>query len=43
MKPFRIGVRLVPVYVIPVQVLENEEDWEFVAIKDNNGYHIAVF
>jgi len=23
--------------------VENENDWEFVTIKDDNGYHIAVF
>lgn len=28
---------------IEVQVAQNEQDWEFVAIKDKNGYHVAVF
>jgi len=23
--------------------VENENDWEFVTINDDNGYHIAVF
>lgn len=27
---------------IPVRV-ENDNDWEFVPIKDSYGYHMAVF
>ena len=33
---------LVPLKNIPVTEA-NENDWQFVAIQDANGYHVAVF
>lgn len=44
MKPFVIGYKLVPIKIIPIRFLENEEDWEFVWLKDGRGAgHAAVF
>lgn len=38
-KPVRIGARLVPIYSIPVQIAENEEDWKFVFVKNSPHLH----
>ncbi len=42
MKPIKIGHKLVPVYQIPVQVLENENDYEFVFVDAGGGKKVMT-
>lgn len=40
----RIGRKLVNVYVVPVEIAENEQDWQFTFIDAGNGKkQMAVF
>jgi hypothetical protein len=42
-KPFRIGYRMVPIVHIPVQIVENDEDWTFTFVDRDGAKVMAVF
>jgi len=43
-KSFKMGRRIVPVWKIPVNVLENDQDYEFVFVDAGDGKkQMAVF
>lgn len=42
MRTFRIGTKQVTVYMIPVQIAENEQDYEFVFVDAGNGKKVMT-
>lgn len=44
LRSFRGGVKQIAFYIIPVNVLDNDEDWQFTFVDAGNGKkQMAVF